>query len=637
MTKQKQEKSKKQGKYDVRKAAGASTKARDLPTSYIGEGRGQYRSNQKIRRLNMYNKKVKRGKKGQIVSGGVLPQNQKIAQGQPARVEPSRNWFQNTRVIGQSELTRFRDALKDKVNDPYTVLLKSSKVPYALLDTEEDTKLKHIKVKKQINFKSVFGEKSTRKKANIDASSIEDLVGKSQQQSDKYDVEKDTSDSKKKADKRLWGSDGHRHNIFTKGTSKRIWNELYKVVDSSDVLIEVLDARDPLGSRCRQVEKYLKQEKPHKHLIFVLNKCDLVPTWTTVGWVKELSKEFPTLAFHASITNPFGKGSLIQLLRQFSALHKDKKSISVGFIGYPNVGKSSIINTLKKKKVCTVAPLPGETKVWQYVSLMSRIHLVDCPGVTYPQADSDTDLVLRGVVRAEKIPQASFYAKPIIERVKPEYLIAHYGVAQWNDYEDFLRKFAQKSGRLLSGGDPDVETVAKKMIYDWQRGKIPWFVAPPFAQMKEEVKTEEEGDNASGEEEVKEEDGEDLKEEVKEESEEDEPNKTPFAVPKQEFNKLKVNSEVGLDAKDRLGMGYLTEDQVAENRLSTRASKKRRNMAKREDTVVDFDAIMDTIDQPDDSSKRSKKRKRRENRKQQVEDANVYIPSAVLKRRKMQK
>lgn len=76
-----------------------------------------------------------------------------------------------------------------------------------------------------------------------------------------------------------------------------------------------------------------------------------------------LSQEYPTLAFHASVTNSFGKGSLIQLLRQFAKLHADKQQICVGFIGYPNVGKSSVINTLRAKKVCKVAPVPGETKV----------------------------------------------------------------------------------------------------------------------------------------------------------------------------------------------------------------------------------------------------------------------------------
>lgn len=60
-------------------------------------------------------------------------------------------------------------------------------------------------------------------------------------------------------------------------------NELYKVLDSSDVVLHVLDARDPLGTRCRSVEKYLKAEAPHKHLIFVLNKCDLVPSSVAVS------------------------------------------------------------------------------------------------------------------------------------------------------------------------------------------------------------------------------------------------------------------------------------------------------------------------------------------------------------------
>jgi nuclear GTP-binding protein len=80
-------------------------------------------------------------------------------------------------------------------------------------------------------------------------------------------------------------------------------------------------------------------------------------------YIAHLTPQFPTLAFHASPNHSFGKGSLIALLRQFSTLHSDKKQISVGFVGYPNVGKSSIINTLKKGKVCTVAPVPGETKV----------------------------------------------------------------------------------------------------------------------------------------------------------------------------------------------------------------------------------------------------------------------------------
>ena len=137
--------------------------------------------------------------------------------------------------------------------------------------------------------------------------------------------------------------------------------------------MQVLDARDPAGTRCANVERHLAENARHKHLIFVLNKCDLVPQWATRRWVAALSREHPTLAFHAaSVEKPFGKGALIALLRQLAGLHSEKKSIAVGFVGYPNVGKSSVINALRAKKVCGVAPIPGQTKVWQFVSLMKR-------------------------------------------------------------------------------------------------------------------------------------------------------------------------------------------------------------------------------------------------------------------------
>jgi nuclear GTP-binding protein len=73
-----------------------------------------------------------------------------------------------------------------------------------------------------------------------------------------------------------------RQKLFDKGQSKRIWGELYKVVDASDVVAVVLDARDPFGTRARHVEKHVRENCPHKHLFFILNKCDLVPTWAVV-------------------------------------------------------------------------------------------------------------------------------------------------------------------------------------------------------------------------------------------------------------------------------------------------------------------------------------------------------------------
>lgn len=196
---------------------------------------------------------------------------------------------------------------------------------------------------------------------------------------------------------------------------------------------------------------------------------------------------------HASINNSFGKGALIQLLRQFSVLHSDKKQISVGFIGYPNTGKSSIINTLKKKKVCTVAPIPGETKVWQYITLMKRIYLIDCPGIVPVSAkDSDTATVLKGVVRVENLATPAEHIPALLERVRPEYIERTYGLEHredgWHGEEGahiMLSAIAKKSGKLLKGGETDNESAAKMVLNDWIRGKIPYFVAPPAKPVKE--------------------------------------------------------------------------------------------------------------------------------------------------------
>lgn len=209
-----------------------------------------------------------------------------------------------------------------------------------------------------------------------------------------------------------------------------------------------------------------------------------------------LSKEYPTLAFHASLTNSFGKGSLITLLRQFSTLHASRKQISVGLIGYPNTGKSSIINTLRKKRVCTVAPIPGETKVWQYITLMKRIYLIDCPGIVPPsKSDTAEDILLRGVVRVENVEHPAQYVAAVLNRTQTKHIERTYEL-KYSEYNDdpieFLSILARKGGRLLKGGEADVDGVAKMVLNDFLRGKIPWFTPPPRVNgEKVETATEE--------------------------------------------------------------------------------------------------------------------------------------------------
>lgn len=180
---------------------------------------------------------------------------------------------------------------------------------------------------------------------------------------------------------------------------------------------------------------------------------------------------------------------MIQLLRQFSALHSDRKQISVGLIGYPNTGKSSIINTLRKKKVCTVAPIPGETKIWQYITLMRRIFLIDCPGIVPPNAqDTETDILLRGVVRVENVSNPEQYIPAVLAKCKQQHLERTYEITGWTNSTEFCEMLARKGGRLLKGGEADMDGVAKMVLNDFMRGKIPWFTPCPKMTEEEEAK-----------------------------------------------------------------------------------------------------------------------------------------------------
>lgn len=218
-----------------------------------------------------------------------------------ARIEPNRKWFGNTRVISQEALSSFRDAVAERANDPYQVLLKTNKLPMSLIRDGQSQGLNGLKqheAKMTVEtapFNDTFGPKAQRKRVKLGVSSLEDLAGETAKMHNDY-LEKNDQDTHADGSAAVSGDsvaqdDGTmstaptaREPVFSKGQSKRIWNELYKVIDSSDVILHILDARDPEGTRCRSVEKYIKEEAPHKHLIFVLNKCDLVPTGVTVSF-----------------------------------------------------------------------------------------------------------------------------------------------------------------------------------------------------------------------------------------------------------------------------------------------------------------------------------------------------------------
>ncbi|KAG5511409.1 hypothetical protein JKF63_07372 [Porcisia hertigi] len=474
------------------KKAGKGLLAPTNPNRRTDPNKTSLRDQRTIKRLKMYKSKIKRDEKGNIIKGSVLKASDRIEQ-QMARIAPDRRWFGNTRTIGQEALQKFREEMGAKYRDPYSVIIKQSKLPLSLL---EEPKSVDGSIRKEMEWDKTFGDKANRKRVRLNAVDISALATEAGDKSDNYVSNKKEKDRDLMKGMHKDRNDKSRNGILmTKGQSNRIWCELYKVIDSSDVVLYVVDARDPMGTRSAFLEDFMRREKKYKHFVLVLNKCDLVPLWATARWLQILSKDYPTIAFHASVNHPFGKGNVISLLRQFARLHnvthrgskRTKTPISVGVIGYPNVGKSSLINTLRRKSVCKVAPIPGETKVWQYVALTRSIFLIDCPGVVYDrESNNDIQAVLKGVVRVERLGNAdkTDVVDTVLKIVKHRDIVATYGVQEWHDVVDFLEKLAKLRGKLVAGGEPDVEAAARMVLYDWQRGRLPWFNAPPFESNK---------------------------------------------------------------------------------------------------------------------------------------------------------
>jgi len=126
-------------------------------------------------------------------------------------------------------------------------------------------------------------------------------------------------------------------------------------------------------------------------------------------------------------------------------------------------------------------------KYGKYITLFRKIYLIDCPGVVHGSGnETDEEKVLKGVVRVEMVEQPSDYVPAVMKRVKKEYMARTYRLLKpwdWTSTSDFLERVARQSGKLLKGGEPDLNTVGKMILNDWQRGKIPYFSLPTGCEL----------------------------------------------------------------------------------------------------------------------------------------------------------
>ncbi len=254
------------------------------------------------------------------------------------------------------------------------------------------------------------------------------------------------------------------------------YRKLRAIIARSDIVLEVVDIRNPIETRPTYIENMVSSMG--RDLILVLNKCDLVPVWVSKGWARYFRSQGIKTVF-VSATRGYGS----KLLRRAILEMIPSRPAVLSVVGYPKVGKSSIINMLKGKESAPTSPIPGSTgytKRAQLYKVANGIYLIDTPGLVLPRGDSVEALIRRQPVESFKdpVPVAVKLISYILKHV-PTAFVEAYGIRE-KDPAAILEKIALRRGWIYkSTKEPNIEEAARAVIRDYHKGKIPFYVTPP--------------------------------------------------------------------------------------------------------------------------------------------------------------
>lgn len=322
-----------------------------------------------------------------------------------------------------------------------------------------------------------------------------------------------------------------------------VWRQLWRVIEKSDVVIQIVDARNPLFFRCEDLEQYVKEINKDKQNILLLNKADFLSFEQREMWTDYFDKQGITAVFwsaaaelsrlkeatenmngepikeHVSTTE-HGKNSskvlnvdeLTELLNTFPLKCSNATGIrTFGLVGYPNVGKSSTINALLTRKEqlaaesnektkhlqAPVSATPGKTKHFQTFFLDKSLMICDCPGLVMPSfVSTKAEMITSGVLPIDRMTDCISPTSIVCKHIPREVLEATYGIMlptptdeicpnRYPTPDELLSAYARIRGFMKHKGLPDIQRASRFVLKDYVNGKLCYCYSPP--DISEEV------------------------------------------------------------------------------------------------------------------------------------------------------
>lgn len=260
--------------------------------------------------------------------------------------------------------------------------------------------------------------------------------------------------------------------------TKDLLQENLKLVN---IVIEVIDARIPIASKNPDFDQLFRDKKR----LIVLNKYDLADPNLNKAWEEYYkNKGWSSVLYNSTNNKELRKldGAIADASREIVERYKKRgllnKTIKAMIVGIPNVGKSTLINSLAKKKSAKTGNMPGVTKGKQWIHLAGNIDLLDTPGILWPKFEDEKsalNLAFTGAIKDEVLVLEEIalkFVEKMIELNKVNAILEKYNIEPGEKPVDILDNIALKKGYILNKTEIDYLRVANLLLNDFRSGKL---------------------------------------------------------------------------------------------------------------------------------------------------------------------